>query len=177
MNSPKEIAQSIQGAKDNYGLITTDALHQQLNNLTATDWRTAAQTFTKEKAGADGFYIEDSSTGAVTIHNDVRPATSVADESLNQATINDIKSNVGGFAAGLSIPSLGVGGATGFMALIDGASEGAAIVAGGEAGVVALAAAPIMAGIFYGVDYSTNKNLKADAQSELSMGKTLTFQS
>jgi hypothetical protein len=107
----------------------------------------------------------------------VRPATSVADESLNQATINDIKSNVGGFAAGLSIPSLGVGGATGFMALIDGASEGAAIVAGGEAGVVALAAAPIMAGIFYGVDYSTNKNLKADAQSELSMGKTLTFQS
>ena len=101
MNSPKEVAQSIHGAKDNYGLITTDALHQQLNTLTASDWRTAAQTFTKEKAGTDGFYIEDSANGAVTIHNDVRQATSVADQSLNQATMNDIKSNVAGFAAGL----------------------------------------------------------------------------
>ena len=176
MNSTKDVVQAIEGAKDPYGLITSEMLHQQLNTLTAADWRAASQIYSEQKAGADGFYIQDTANGSVTIHNDIRQATTIANESLNQVTLSDMKAHVAGFVSALTIAPLGVAGATGFMSLIDTGVEATAAAAAGEAGLITLVSVPLVGGMLYEIDRSSQSNVKNDAQSELKMSTALTFQ-
>jgi hypothetical protein len=98
----QEIVAKVDAAKDQFGVVTHDAVHSQLNNFTADDWKQASQIFSKNAAANnDGFYIDDGVDGKVTIHNDMKYAHQIADNSVMQTTMDDAKKVIG-TAAGVT---------------------------------------------------------------------------
>ena len=68
----------IEGAKDGVGVITPSAFHNQLQFMSAADWRQASKIFEKRDDSPDYFHITDDADGKVTIHNDMFEAKRVA---------------------------------------------------------------------------------------------------
>jgi hypothetical protein len=170
-----EIIGTIDKAKDSYGMITHDAMQDQLRTLTAADWRQASQVFSKDAAKQNGPYIEDDANGNVTIHHDTSQAQEFVNKSLVDNVVDDAKA--------VALPVLGLAaGAAGLHALFEmggacvgdsylalaatGAETGLAIYGGLIAcvgvGVVALAA---------GAEYVK----KDSVRNELSRDSTVSF--
>src|SRR5271155_1573798 len=100
----QDIVKNIDAAKDKFGVVTHDAVHKLLNGFTTDDWRQASQIFSKSAAANnDGFYIDDTADGKVTIHNDMNYAHQIADNSVMKTTIDDAKYVVGTAAAATAI--------------------------------------------------------------------------
>jgi hypothetical protein len=101
----QELQHKIESAEDTFGVVTPNAIHDQLNSLTPADWRQAAQLYKPNASAPNGFHITDDASGKVTVHNDIRSAQADANSPLN-ATVNDAKS-AGDWALG----AVGIGGA------------------------------------------------------------------
>jgi len=175
-----EITAAIDHAKDNYGVITQEALHDQLGSLTPADWKQASTIYTQGTAMGDGLYIEDDAKGKVTIHNDMTKAHETGDKSVGRAVLDDAESAVA-VVAGVAYTSGLVGSATAYMEACDGsallatpalsaglAGFGTGVLVGGEvAGVVA-------AGVL-AYDAIRDYNRKSDAQQDLRNNSVLTL--
>jgi hypothetical protein len=186
--SNADLVRQIEEAKDSVGVITPASLHDQLNSLTANDWRQAAAIYSKSASGPDGFYIDDDASGKVTIHNDLTQAHKLADNSVLSATVDDAKV-VGAVAVGATAviagswgatlgldtwAAAGVGSGVGLLSsevLTAGAvATGAALVTVGE--VVGVISAAVLAG-----DMVRNYYRKSDAQEDIRNASGLSFQS
>ena len=77
----KSIVDTIEHSRDQFGVITGNALRNQLDGMSANDWREAANIYSKSAKNTDGFYITDDAGGHVTIHNDMTKAHELADNS------------------------------------------------------------------------------------------------
>jgi hypothetical protein len=168
------IGSALDGAKDHSGVITADALHSQLNTLTGADWLAASKIYTKEKAGADGFYIEDNA-GQVTLHNDVRQLSSVANESVNHVWVNHMKSDYERLKGSIVAIPATASGLMGIGALAEVGTWAAGAAAAGEGALIGAAVVPVVGAIVASGDYLTSAQEKNDAQSELKQNRTLKF--
>ena len=168
------IGSALDGAKDHSGVITADALHSQLNTLTGADWLAASKIYTKQKAGADGFYIEDNA-GQVTLHNDVRQLSSVANESVNHVWVNYMKSDYEKLKGAIVGIPLATSGLMGIGALAEVGTWAAGAAALGEGALIGAAVVPVVGAIVAGSDYCKSAQEKGDAQSELNQNRTLKF--
>ena len=117
MNS-QEMVRKIDDAKDSNGVITPQALHDQLSGLTAADWKQASSVFSPINMSPDGFFISDESNGQVIIHNDLSDAKLHATSALSP-TLEDAKSIGIGALAGTGIISASWGLSAGYGAWAD----------------------------------------------------------
>jgi hypothetical protein len=176
-----ELVQTIEHAKNNDGVITASALHNQLNTLTASDWKEASSIYAKNPNSSDGFYISDDAQGDVTIHNDLTKAHQIADSSVGQLTLNDGKSVVAGAAALETMASASWGLTAAGLAY----SDGAALATAGAAGIAGIGTAAIYAGAVIGIgaaavmvgDVGRNYLRQSAAQEEIRTSQTLSLHS
>jgi hypothetical protein len=161
----------IDGAKDDLGVITPKALHDQLGSLTPADWQQASLVFSKSAATKqDGFYIEDNK-GAVSIHNDMSDAQ--AHTNVLQSSVNDAKNSLADTAVNTAV-------VTGFFSVLGGGmvmGEGAAMIAATALGGAELGAGLAVAGavVGTGIDLVHNVVLKSAAENDLRSPSTLSF--
>lgn len=175
-----QFAEKIELAKNQLGVITPEALQDELGSLTPDDWRKASAIYSKSSSNPDGFYIEQGEAGNVTIHNDMREARRYAEDSVLELTLQDAKqvaavamtselilTATAGFSVGATI--FGESSATlgAVLAGAAGAMGTAALVGGGLIGV---AAAGTLA-----YDAYQNYSLKAQAQDEMKNSRIVTF--
>jgi hypothetical protein len=169
-----DIISALDHAKDAHGMITPAAMHDQLQSLSAEDWKQAASLYTKGAANGNGLYIEDTD-GTVTIHNDTSKATEFLNKSTLQDAVDTAKATAPTFAELMGVPA-GLGAVFGIGSACEGDSFLALAAAGAGTGVA------ITAGIFGGLalgmvagvaayDYSQKQSVR----QELATDATLNF--
>ncbi len=170
MNNP-EIVQTIEHSKDAVGMITANALHNQLGTLSPADWKEASVIYSQNSAPKDGFYINDDANGNVTIHNDLKKAHYYADNSVGQLTLNNGKQILAGAATLEGIMT--VSGA--FTGAALGWVEGATVATVAGAGLAGLGTAALWTAPVVGIgaaavmakDALVNYDRQATAQNEI----------
>jgi hypothetical protein len=93
-----QIAEKVNQAKDQFGVITLEAAQKQLGSFTAADWQEASKLFAPDPAKPDGFFIEDKA-GNGNIHNDISQAITIANSNALALTAEDV-GTIGNYAAG-----------------------------------------------------------------------------
>lgn len=170
----KELTNKIEGAKDDLGVVTQSAFQNQLASLSPQDWQQAANIYSKDAPNSNGFYIDDSSSGQITIHNDMTQAKAAAAGSVIGDTINDAKKLGLDLAAGGATAAgmVGLSGATLAFGV-----EGAALSTSAAFGAscAATIAVPMAAGLavvgagVLGVEAGQNIRRHAEALPDLQL--------
>jgi hypothetical protein len=175
-----QITAAIDSAKDNYGVITPAALHDQLGSLTPADWKQASMIYTKGTAMGDGLYIEDDANGKVTIHNDMTKAHETGDKPVVKAVWDDAKT-AAKVVAGVAFAS----GLAGYTAMYMDTFEPGALLAAPaiSAGLAGLSTGLLVGGEVAGVvatgvlayDAVRDYNRKSGAQQDLRDNSVVTL--
>jgi hypothetical protein len=86
------LEQKVDSARDFVGVVRADGLQKQLGNLTAEDWQILSQKlYPKKESDPDGFYIVDANDKDITVHNDLRTANRVLNQSFWEGAKDDFK--------------------------------------------------------------------------------------
>jgi hypothetical protein len=173
-----DIVNSIQNAKDSFGVLPPENAKDWLNNFTAADWQEAAKTFAPNASHPDGFSITDTN-GQISIHNDLSEAHNEADNSILHNTIGDVK-GIGALVAGgagLTTLHFGLMGYVDTMAaggaVADGAAAGLAAAGAAVTGIGEIAAAAV--GVMIVGDYAVNAFQKLQAKSDIKNDAVVNF--
>jgi hypothetical protein len=141
-HSDKFVTESIERAKDNMGVITSQALHSELLGLTRDDWKRAAELFPKRSDLPNSFYIGAGRNSDFVIHNDMSEATKVDAGSIADVRSEIMKSDFKHFAGGVAQGATLFGSVGGLCGGIE-ATMVTGLVAVGAADIAILAAIPI----------------------------------
>jgi hypothetical protein len=144
-----DISQRIEKSRDSVGVVTADAIHNQLNSFTPADWKQAASIYSQHDAAPNnGFWIDDKN-GQVTIHNNLEQAQKYSQESVVQASADYLK-NYASLTVGMTASeALLVGGLMGAIVASD-TGLAAGVAAGVTIGVAALPWAATVTGAIMG---------------------------
>jgi hypothetical protein len=153
-NDTKILSTRLDSARDQFGVITPAALHDQLATMTAADWRDAASIYQKKSPTDDGFYIDDT-VGKVTIHNDMKKAEDVASKTAAQSTVQDAKDDLKLVGATTGFMTVGMAGASWVFAGTAAEIAGAAAFGAG----VGLVVGGLAVGAMGGLDNAKNSTM------------------
>ena len=167
-NDTKILSNRLDTARDQFGVITPAALHDQLATMTAADWRDAASIYSKKSPADDGFYIDDNA-GKVTIHNDMRKAEDISSKTPMQSTVQDARDDLKMIGVPTTFMSVGMAGASWLFAGSAAEIAGAAAVGAG-AGLFVGGLAAVVTG---GIDYASHSAQRRAAQADLQTAQTL----
>jgi hypothetical protein len=109
----------IEAAQDQFGVITADAFHSELEHFRPEEWQLLGKIYPKQNSNPEGFYIVDNGDQEVVIHNDTRKAAASLKQGFFSSTWHALTENPLKIAGGTSLgvaPGFYAGGLTGALA-------------------------------------------------------------